>query len=89
MESCSNVIFLVVVLMEDQKRPAGLDIIHLPEGPHLHYSLTNWVDGKRLPGHGKVSAPFYQGEFRIHFPSLPKEPLLMIYCLRAWISIQR
>ncbi|KAE9971780.1 hypothetical protein EG328_006221 [Venturia inaequalis] len=44
----------MVVLMEDQKRPAGLDIIHLPEGPHLHYSLTNWIDGKRLPGHGKA-----------------------------------
>lgn len=44
----------MVVLMEDQKRPAGLDIIHLPEGPHLHYSLTNWVDGKKLPGHGKA-----------------------------------
>ncbi|MCJ1332425.1 hypothetical protein MMC10_009118 [Thelotrema lepadinum] len=30
----------VVVLMEDQKRPTGLDIVHLPEGP------------MKLPGHG-------------------------------------
>ncbi|QDS70360.1 hypothetical protein FKW77_009034 [Venturia effusa] len=44
----------MVVLMEDQKRPAGLDIIRLPEGPHLHYSLSNWIDGKKLPGHGKA-----------------------------------
>lgn len=32
------------VLMEDQKKPAGLDIIHLPKGPHFHFSISNWVE---------------------------------------------
>lgn len=42
----------VVILMEDHKRPHGLDIVHLPEGPMFHFSLTNWIDGKKIPGHG-------------------------------------
>jgi ribosome production factor 1 len=42
----------VVILMEDQKKPHGLDIVHLPEGPMFHFSLTNWIDGKKIPGHG-------------------------------------
>lgn len=43
----------VIVLREDQKRPIGLDIVHLPQGPMFHFSLSNWVEGKKLPGHGK------------------------------------
>jgi ribosome production factor 1 len=42
----------VMVLMEDQKRPSGLDFVHLPNGPMFHFSITNWVEGKVLPGHG-------------------------------------
>lgn len=42
----------VIVLMEDQKRPAGLDFVHLPNGPMFHFSISNWVEGKALPGHG-------------------------------------
>jgi ribosome production factor 1 len=42
----------IVILMEDQKRPHGLDIVHLPNGPMFHFTLTNWVDGKKIPGHG-------------------------------------
>jgi ribosome production factor 1 len=42
----------LVVLMEDQKKPAGLDVIHLPSGPHFHFTITNWVEAKKLPGHG-------------------------------------
>jgi ribosome production factor 1 len=42
----------VVVLKEDQKRPTGLSIVHLPSGPTLHFSIANWVEGKKLPGHG-------------------------------------
>jgi ribosome production factor 1 len=42
----------VVVLNEDQKRPSGLDIVHLPAGPMFHFSVTNWVEGKKIPGHG-------------------------------------
>ena len=42
----------VVVLNELQKRPSGLDIVHLPSGPMFHFSISNWVEGKKLPGHG-------------------------------------
>jgi len=42
----------LVVMMEDQKKPCGLDVVHLPEGPHFHFSISNWVEGKKLPGHG-------------------------------------
>ncbi|KAF2750099.1 Brix-domain-containing protein [Sporormia fimetaria CBS 119925] len=42
----------LVVLMEDMKKPAGLDVIHLPSGPHFHFTISNWVEGKKLPGHG-------------------------------------
>ncbi len=42
----------VTVLEEDQKKPAGLTVVHLPQGPTLHFSISNWVEGKKLPGHG-------------------------------------
>ncbi|MCJ1257946.1 hypothetical protein MMC24_005774 [Lignoscripta atroalba] len=42
----------VIVLKEDQKRPTGIDFVHLPHGPMFHFSISNWVEGKRLPGHG-------------------------------------
>lgn len=42
----------VIVLNEAQKRPSGLDFVHLPSGPMFHFSLTNWVEGKKIPGHG-------------------------------------
>ncbi|KAK8221250.1 anticodon-binding protein [Phyllosticta capitalensis] len=45
----------VVVLNEDQKKPSGLDIVHLPNGPMFHFSISNWVDGKKLPGHGNAT----------------------------------
>lgn len=43
----------LVILMqaEHEKKPDGLDIIHLPNGPHFHFSVTNWVDGKKLARH--------------------------------------
>lgn len=42
----------LIVLMEDMKKPCGLDFVHLPDGPMMHFSLTNWIDGRKLPGHG-------------------------------------
>nr|POE56736.1 ribosome production factor 1 [Quercus suber] len=42
----------VVVLTEEYKKPKGLDIVHLPEGPMFHFSISNWVEGAKLPGHG-------------------------------------
>ncbi|PQE22257.1 hypothetical protein CJF32_00004634 [Rutstroemia sp. NJR-2017a WRK4] len=42
----------VVLLKEDYKKPTGLTIVHLPSGPTCHFSIANWVEGKKLPGHG-------------------------------------
>ncbi|OTB06902.1 hypothetical protein M426DRAFT_100330 [Hypoxylon sp. CI-4A] len=42
----------VMILREDQKKPIGLDIVHLPSGPTFHFSITSWIEGKKLPGHG-------------------------------------
>jgi ribosome production factor 1 len=42
----------VIVLNEERKKPKGLDIVHLPDGPMFHFSISNWVEGKKIPGHG-------------------------------------
>ncbi|CAG8977306.1 hypothetical protein HYALB_00012711 [Hymenoscyphus albidus] len=42
----------VILLKEDYKKPTGLTIVHLPSGPTCHFSIANWVEGKKLPGHG-------------------------------------
>lgn len=42
----------VVILNEDQKRPKGIDIVHLPHGPMFHFSISKWIPGNKLPGHG-------------------------------------
>jgi ribosome production factor 1 len=44
----------LVIVMQDlhQKKVSGLDIVHLPSGPHFHFSISNWIEGKKLPGHG-------------------------------------
>ncbi|TKA75309.1 hypothetical protein B0A49_01198 [Cryomyces minteri] len=42
----------LLVLNENQKKPYGLDVVHLPLGPMFHFSITNWVVGTKLPGHG-------------------------------------
>ncbi|KAL4917941.1 anticodon-binding protein [Aspergillus aurantiobrunneus] len=42
----------LVILQEDSKKPKGLDIIHLPKGPMFHFSISNWIEGKKIPGHG-------------------------------------
>lgn len=51
----------LVVLTEDHKKPKGLDIVHLPEGPMFHFSISNWVEGAKIPGHGNPTD---------HFPEL-------------------
>ncbi|KAJ5081361.1 Brix domain-containing protein [Penicillium alfredii] len=45
----------LLVLQEDQKRPSGLTIVHLPHGPTFHFTISNWIEGKRLPGHGRAT----------------------------------
>lgn len=42
----------LLVLKEDQKKPTGLTFVHLPSGPSITFSISNWIEGKKLPGHG-------------------------------------
>lgn len=35
-----------------KKTPSGLDIVFLPMGPMFHFTISNWIPGARLPGHG-------------------------------------
>lgn len=42
----------VILMKEDQKKPTGLSVVHLPKGPTFHFSISNWIEGKKLPGHG-------------------------------------
>ncbi|KJY02290.1 putative rna processing factor 1 protein [Zymoseptoria brevis] len=42
----------LVILNEDLKKPKGIDIVHLPAGPMFHFSISNWIPGARIPGHG-------------------------------------
>ncbi|KAF2484606.1 anticodon-binding protein [Neohortaea acidophila] len=42
----------VVVISEEAKKPKRLDIVHLPDGPMFHFTISNWVEGKKIPGHG-------------------------------------
>ena len=46
----------VLILKEDLKKPTGLTIVHLPSGPTCHFSISNWIEGRRLPGHGKPTS---------------------------------
>ncbi|KAI9714844.1 MAG: hypothetical protein M1820_000133 [Bogoriella megaspora] len=46
----------LIILNEWRKTPSGLDIVHLPSGPMFHFSLSNWVEGKKLPGHGNPTS---------------------------------
>jgi ribosome production factor 1 len=53
----------VVILNQalHKKVPSGLDIVFLPHGPMFHFSISNFVPGKKLPGHGNATT---------HFPEL-------------------
>jgi ribosome production factor 1 len=46
----------LIVLEEDLKRPSGLTVVHLPKGPTFHFSVSNWVEGKKMPGHGNPTS---------------------------------
>ncbi|OAP56662.1 hypothetical protein AYL99_08774 [Fonsecaea erecta] len=43
----------VIVLEENQKRPSGMTVVHLPVGPTFHFTISNWYSGKQIPGHGR------------------------------------
>ncbi|KAI1131591.1 Brix-domain-containing protein [Nemania abortiva] len=45
----------LLVLREDNKKPVGLDIIDIPSQITFHFSISSWVDGRKLPGHGNAT----------------------------------
>jgi ribosome production factor 1 len=46
---------ILLILFEDQRKPSGLDLIMLPDGPMLRFSIKTWVDGRLLPNHGSAT----------------------------------
>lgn len=42
----------MIVINENHKRPNGLLLIHLPDGPTAHFKLSSLVLSKRIKGHG-------------------------------------
>ena len=72
----------VIVLKEDQKVPTGLSIVHLPSGPTLHFSIANWVEGKKLPGHGNPTNHYPElilNNFRTPLGLLTARLFLMLF----------
>ncbi|KAI1117138.1 anticodon-binding protein [Nemania sp. NC0429] len=45
----------LLVIREDNKRPTGLDIIDIPSQVTFHFSISSWVEGRKLPGHGNAT----------------------------------
>ncbi|ODV59586.1 rRNA-binding ribosome biosynthesis protein RPF1 [Ascoidea rubescens DSM 1968] len=48
--------YLIVVNEDDNKKKVnGITFIHLPEGPSFYFSLSSFVDGKKISGHGNAT----------------------------------
>lgn len=61
----------VVVINEDQKKPDRMTIVHLPDGPTLTYTISHYMPGKKIPGHGNPTNHYVSNQ---HSPlSLCKE----------------
>lgn len=43
----------MVVLNHFHKIPSGLDIVCLPAGPTFHFTISKFIPGKRIAGHGR------------------------------------
>ncbi|KAI1431647.1 Brix-domain-containing protein [Xylaria sp. CBS 124048] len=45
----------LLVIREDNKKPTGLDIIDIPSKIAFHFTISSWVEGRKLPGHGNAT----------------------------------
>ncbi|KAI0195378.1 Brix domain-containing protein [Xylaria flabelliformis] len=45
----------LLVIREDNKKPIGLDIVDIPSKITFHFSISSWVEGRKLPGHGNAT----------------------------------
>lgn len=74
----------LVILGEDQKKPSSLNVVVLPSGPTFTFSISNWMDVKKLPGHGNPQgrrACFrHRTDLRAYSSRLlPRNPLERLY----------
>ncbi|GMM37815.1 rRNA-binding ribosome biosynthesis protein [Saccharomycopsis crataegensis] len=46
----------LVVVNEDKKTINGITFIALPEGPTYYFSVSSYIEGKKIPGHGKATS---------------------------------
>lgn len=51
----------LIIVREDQKKPTALTLVHLPSGPTFTFTISSWIEGHKLPGHGNPTN---------HFPEL-------------------
>lgn len=47
---------LVLSQAMHEKRPDGLTIVHLPDGPTFHFSIQNFLPPSVIPGHGNPTS---------------------------------
>ncbi|KAI1326419.1 Brix-domain-containing protein [Xylariaceae sp. FL0255] len=45
----------LLIIREDQKRPIGIDVVDIPGKITFHFSISSWIEGKKLPGHGNAT----------------------------------
>ncbi|KAI0440480.1 Brix-domain-containing protein [Xylaria telfairii] len=45
----------LLVLREDNKKLIGVNIIDIPSKITFHFSISSWVEGRKLPGHGNAT----------------------------------
>ncbi|GAP89694.1 putative ribosome production factor 1 [Rosellinia necatrix] len=45
----------LLVIREDNKKPVGLDVVDIPSKVTFHFSISSWVEGRKLPGHGNAT----------------------------------
>ncbi len=47
-----------MVINEDRKRPNGILITHLPDGPTVHFKLSSIVYAEDIPNHGAATTHY-------------------------------
>lgn len=45
----------LLVIREDNKKPTGLDVVDIPSKVSFHFSISSWIEGRKLPGHGNAT----------------------------------
>jgi ribosome production factor 1 len=62
-----------VVVNENLKKPDRLTIVHLPAGPTLTYTISHYMPGKKIPGHGNPTNHYVRRPSTIFIPTVTAE----------------